>query len=105
MPDILRDIYEKNSGEKVDSDFVAKLLADYKAIHNRRMDEVGPPPRIDAVVAVARAHVAAGAPCVFPRVAVWGVVKRCCGCPVAVDGQVNEGHRVGSTAFVRCIAV
>mmetsp|Transcript_125220 Transcript_125220/g.401146 ORF Transcript_125220/g.401146 Transcript_125220/m.401146 type:complete len:249 (-) Transcript_125220:149-895(-) len=64
MPDILRDIYERQKGEKVDEAFVEKLLSDYKVIHERRMREVGPPDPIAATVAVARAHVAAGVPVV-----------------------------------------
>lgn len=64
VPDILRDIYERQKGYKVDKAFEERLLAEYKVIHARRMKETSPPPRIEAVVAAAKEHVAAGVPIV-----------------------------------------
>merc|ERR1711971_234230 len=62
MPDILRDIYERQKGCKVDETFCEQLLAEYKAIHERRMKELPHPPPIQPVVTAARAHVEAGVP-------------------------------------------
>jgi len=62
MPDIFRDIYERQKNCEVDNEFVDKLLAEYKEIHHRRMKELPPPAPIEAVVAKAREHVAAGIP-------------------------------------------
>lgn len=64
MPDILRDIYERQKGERVGDEFTARLLREYKAIHDRRMKELGPPAPILATVERARAHFAAGLPVV-----------------------------------------
>jgi len=64
MPDILRDIYERQKVCKVDHAFAQQLLAEYMVIHQRRMKEIPPPPPIAAVVAAAKGHVAAGVPIV-----------------------------------------
>lgn len=62
MPDILRDIYERQKGEKVGDEFVARLLQEYKAVHNHRTKDLGPAVPIAATVERARAHHAAGVP-------------------------------------------
>jgi beta-phosphoglucomutase-like phosphatase (HAD superfamily) len=61
MPDIMRDLYEREKG-KVDDSFADQLLAEYKVINQRRMAELPPPAPIEATVAEARKHVAAGVP-------------------------------------------
>jgi beta-phosphoglucomutase-like phosphatase (HAD superfamily) len=64
MPDILRDIYERQKECKVEDTFTQQLLSEYTVIHERRMQELPTPNPIAATVAEARKHIAAGVPVV-----------------------------------------
>ena len=65
LPDICRDLYRSHrGGEEPSDEWIAQFMEEKKRAHVAREAVAGTPPAIDAVVARARAHAAAGVPCV-----------------------------------------
>ena len=65
LPDIVREIHRRGRGGATPDDaWVAEFMRAKKASHAAREAVVGPPPPIVPVVAIARAHAAAGVPVV-----------------------------------------
>ena len=62
LPEIVKDLHKKCLGTDATDAFVDEFLAKKRVVREQQEKERGPPAAIDPVVAVARAHVAAGIP-------------------------------------------
>eukprot|EP00416_Gambierdiscus_australes_P021581 CAMPEP_0171074362 /NCGR_PEP_ID=MMETSP0766_2-20121228/12094_1 /TAXON_ID=439317 /ORGANISM="Gambierdiscus australes, Strain CAWD 149" /LENGTH=318 /DNA_ID=CAMNT_0011531145 /DNA_START=36 /DNA_END=990 /DNA_ORIENTATION=+ len=76
VPDILRDIYEREKGCMVDEALLEQLLREYKAIQARLTKALPAPSPVEATVDVARMHAAAGVPIVAATSGLRETVER-----------------------------